>query len=254
MVHLLGGEGNDAAIGLDVDRAGNVVVTGETGSPEFPTTRGAYQREFGGGESDTFVTKLDRSGSRLQFSTLLGGTAEEAGFISFLDDRGNVFVEGETGSEDFPTTRRAFQTTYGGGPRDGFVTKLNAKGSALGYSTFIGGTGYDGAHDGWLDEHENFYIDGPTESTDFPTTRRAFDRTRERPERRVRGQAGPERKARGLLDYLGGSGFEDVLDMTVDRHGNAYVPGVTDSQDYPATRRAFQPAYGGGPATATSRS
>jgi hypothetical protein len=83
----LGGESFDVAIGLDVDRAGNVVVTGPTGSTDFPTTPGAYQRQYAGGDSDTFVTKLHRSGSRLLFSTLLGGAAGEAGFISFFDAR-----------------------------------------------------------------------------------------------------------------------------------------------------------------------
>ncbi|MDP9136231.1 MAG: SBBP repeat-containing protein, partial [Actinomycetota bacterium] len=241
----LGGESFDVAIGLDVDKAGNVVVTGPTGSTDFPTTPGAYQREFAGGVADTFVTKLDRSGSRLLFSTLLGGTGGEAGFIAFFGDRGNVFVEGETESADFPTTRRAFQTTHGGGSNDGFVTKLDARGSALGYSTFIGGEGYDGAHDGWLDAHDNFYIDGPTESANFPTTRGAFDRTLDGESDAFAAKLNPSGRSVAYSTYLGGSGFEDVTDMTIDRHGNAYVPGITGSADFPTTRRAFQRANQG---------
>jgi beta-propeller repeat-containing protein len=241
----IGGASFDVAIGLDVDRAGNVVVTGPTGSSDFPTTRGAYQRQYAGGDSDTFVTKLDRSGSRLLFSTLLGGTAGEAGFISFLDERGNVYVEGETGSADFPTTRKAFQTTYGGGPADGFVTKLNPSGAALDYSTFIGGAGYDGAHDGWLDEHNNFYIDGPTESPNFPTTPRAFQRTLNGPSDAFAAKLNPRGTGVDYSTYLGGTGGEDVTDMTVDRFGNAYVPGPTDSTDFPVTPNAFQRTFGG---------
>jgi hypothetical protein len=240
----IGGDSFDVAIGLDVDRAGNVVVTGETGSTDYPTTEGAYQRDRRG-ETDTFVTKLDSTGSSLLFSTLLGGTATEAGFISFFDARGNVYVEGETSSADYPTTRRAFQTSYGGGTFDGFVTKLNAKGSALDYSTFIGGEGYDGAHDGWLDEHNNFYIDGPTESPDFPTTRRAFQRTLSGPRDAFAAKLNPRGTDVDYSTYLGGSGEEDVTDMTIDRHGNAYVPGPTDSPDFPVTRRAFQSTLAG---------
>lgn len=240
----IGGDSFDVAIGLDVDRAGNVVVTGETGSSDYPTTDGAYQRERRG-DTDTFVTKLDSSGSRLLFSTLLGGTATEAGFISFFDARGNVYIEGETSSADYPTTRRAFQTTYGGGTFDGFVTKLNAKGSALDYSTFIGGQGYDGAHDGWLDKHNNFYIDGPTESPDFPTTRRAFQRSLNGPRDAFAAKLNPRGTDVDYSTYLGGSGEEDVTDMTIDRHGNAYVPGPTGSEDFPVTPRAFQTAFAG---------
>ena len=241
----IGGGSFDVAIGLDVDRAGNVVVTGPTGSTDFPTTPGAYSRQYAGGDSDTFVTKLDRSGSRLLFSTLLGGTAGEAGFISFFDARGNVFVEGETGSADFPTTRRAFQPEYGGGPADGFVTKLNPSGSALDYSTFIGGEGYDGAHDGWLDDDNNFFIDGPTESPNFPTTARAFQRTLHGPRDAFAAKLNPRGTNVDYSTYLGGSGGEDVTDMTVDRFGNAYVPGPTDSADFPVTPNAFQPTFGG---------
>jgi hypothetical protein len=128
----------DVAIGLDVDHRGGVVITGVTGSQDFPTTEGAYQRDYAGGESDAFVTKLDPSGSRLEFSTFLGGSADEAGFISFLDAAGNVFVEGDTSSADFPTTPGVLQPDYGG-EGDGFVTQLDPSGSKLRYSTFSAG-------------------------------------------------------------------------------------------------------------------
>jgi hypothetical protein len=157
----LGGDAPDAAIGLDVDRHGNVVVTGVTGSTGFPTTPGAFQPTFAGGDTDAFVTKLDASGSRLLFSTFLGGGGFEAGFISFLDRAGNVYVEGETGSADFPTTPGSFQPEFGGGDADGFVTKLRPNGRRLVYATFVGGSGFDGAHDGELDRAGSFYLDGP---------------------------------------------------------------------------------------------
>jgi Beta-propeller repeat len=248
----LGGDAFDVAVGLDVDRRGNVVVTGETTSTGFPTTPGAFQPAFAGGPSDAFVTKLNANGSRLVFSTFLGGQEAEGfdvGFISFFDRHGNVYVEGDTGSPDFPTTPGSFQPTFGGGPGDGFVTKLNPRGSRLVYSTFVGGSGADGAHDGELDKAGNFYVDGFTESTDFPTTPGAFQPT-------YGGgaidawAAKLNRTGTALVysTYLGGSGEENVADLTVDRSGSAYVPGDTNSEDFPVTPRAFQQAYGGGDA------
>jgi hypothetical protein len=241
----LGGASFDVAIGLDVDRARNVVVTGVTGSRNFPTTPGAFQRGFGGGESDAFVTKLHRSGAKLVYSTFLGGRNAEAGFISFFDRRGNAHIEGETGSRNFPTTPGVVQPRYGGGPFDGFVTKLDQRGETLVYSTFLGGSDYDGAHDGWLDAHGNFYLDGPTESRDFPTTRGAFQRVLKGPSDAFAAKLNPRGTRLHYSTYLGGSGFEDVTDMTADRAGNAYVPGITDSEDFPVTGRAFDRTFGG---------
>jgi hypothetical protein len=244
----LGGDGFDVAIGLDVDRHGNVVVTGETGSTGFPTTPGAFQPAFAGGPTDAFVTKLNAKGSRLLFSTFLGGAEGfDVGFISFFDKHGNVHVEGDTGSPDFPTTPGSFQPAFGGGPRDGFVVKLRPNGARLVYSTFIGGSGADGAHDGELDKNGNFYIDGFTESTDFPTTPGAFQPTF--------GGGTSDAWAAKLhktgtalvySTYLGGEGDEDVFDLTTDRSGSAYIPGQTSSADFPVTPGAFQTNFQGG--------
>jgi hypothetical protein len=242
----LGRAGTDIAIGLDVDQSGNVVVTGNTGSPDFPTTEGAYQRDYGGGATDAFVTKLDSSGARIVFSTFLGGSGDDNGFISFYDAAGDLFIEGDTGSPDFPTTPGVLQTTYGGGSSDGFVSQLSASGSKLRYSTFIGGSGADGAHDGWLDPSSNFYIDGFTESADFPTTPGAVQPSYAGGRDAFVAKVNPSGTALDFATYVGGSGFEDVFDLTIDRHGNVYVPGPTTSPDFPTTAHAFQPTYQGG--------
>jgi hypothetical protein len=244
----LGGDAFDVAIGLDVDRHGNVVVTGETGSTGFPTTPGAFQPTFAGGPTDAFVTKLNAKGSKLLFSTFLGGAEGfDVGFISFFDKHGNVHVEGDTGSPDFPTTPGSFQPAFGGGPGDGFVVKLRPNGARLVYSTFIGGSSADGAHDGELDKKGNFYIDGFTESTDFPTTPGAFQPTF--------GGGTSDAWAAKLnktgtalvySTYLGGEGDEDVFDLTTDRSGSAYIPGQTSSADFPVTPGAFQTTFQGG--------
>jgi Beta-propeller repeat len=246
----LGGDASDVGIGLDVDRHGNVVVTGETGSTGFPTTPGVFQPAFAGGPTDAFVTKLNAKGSRLLFSTFLGGEGGEgfdAGFISFFDKRGNVYVEGDTGSPDFPTTPGSFQPTFGGGPGDGFVVKLRPNGARLVYSTFIGGSGTDAAHDGELDKKGNFYIDGFTDSTDFPTTPGAFQPTfGGGPNDAWAAKLNKTGTALVYSTYLGGEGEEDVFDLTTDRSGSAYIPGLTSSADFPVTPGAFQTTFQGG--------
>jgi hypothetical protein len=244
----LGGDAFDVAIGLDVDRRGNVVVTGTTSSAGFPTTPRAFQPTFAGGDNDAFVTKLNAKGSGLLFSTFLGGAEGfDVGFISFFDKRGNVHVEGDTGSPDFPTTPGSFQPTFGGGPQDGFVTKLNRRGSRLVYSTFIGGSGADGAHDGELDRKGNFYLDGFTDSTDFPVTAGAFQPSFGGGPRDA-WAAKLNRTGTALVysTYLGGEGDEDVFDLTTDRSGSAYIPGQTSSPDFPVTPGAFQTTFQGG--------
>lgn len=250
----LGGDASDVGIGLDVDRHGNVVVTGETSSTGFPTTPGAFQRTFAGGPTDAFVTKLNAKGSGLLFSTFLGGQGGEgfdAGFISFFDRAGNVHVEGDTGSPDFPTTPGSFQPTFGGGPGDGFVVKLRPNGARLVYSTFVGGSGADGAHDGELDKKGSFYLDGFTDSTDFPTTPGAFQPAfGGGPNDAWAAKLNKTGTALDYSTYLGGSGFDITGTVRVDRRGIAHVAGATGSTDFPVTSGAFQASYGGGPADA----
>ena len=117
--------------GIVLDVSGNAYVTGFTGSADFPTTPGAFQSIFAGGDDDAFISKLNAAGSALGYSTYLGGSGHDAGAGIAVDASGNVYVVGVTGSSDFPTTAGAFQTTCCGA----FVSKLNAVGSALVYST-----------------------------------------------------------------------------------------------------------------------
>jgi hypothetical protein len=244
----LGGSGDDNPIWSDIDRAGNFYVTGITFSPDFPTTGGVFQPTFGGGDSDVFVTKLNRSGSGLVWSTYLGGDAFDEAVGLDVDRHGNVVVTGDTSSTGFPTTPGAFQPAFAGGPTDAFVTKLNAKGSRLLFSTFLGGGGFDVGFISFFDRAGNVYVEGETGSSDFPTTPRSFQPTF---------GGGPtdawvaklNRTGTALIysTYLGGAGEEDVLDLTADRSGNAYIPGLTSSTDFPVTRRAFQTTYQGGP-------
>jgi hypothetical protein len=163
-----------------VDSEGNAYVTGAAASADFPTTRSAYDKTFNGrvGEGDAFVTKLDSDGSDLVYSTFLGGRRWEEGNGIAVDSKGNAYVTGWTKSADFPITRRAYDTTHNGGEySDAFVTKLDAEGSALRYSTFLGGWSVDVSWGIAVDSEGNAYVTGWTRSDDYPTTRGAFDTT-----------------------------------------------------------------------------
>jgi hypothetical protein len=165
----LGGSNEELGWGLAVDSAGNAYVTGWTYSSDFSTTLGAVQPAFGG-VSDTFVTKLNPAGSALLYSTYLGGSGEDGGFGLAVDNAGNVYIAGKAASPNFPTTPGAVQPTFGGGPFDAFVTKLNPAGSALLHSTYLGSGRDDDGFGLAVDSTGNVYVTGMTESHDFPTT------------------------------------------------------------------------------------
>jgi len=175
----LGGSYDDSGVGIAVDAAGNAYVTGGTGSSDFPTTAGVFQPAFSGG---AFVTKLNPTGSALVYSTYLGGYSGAGSSGIAVDGNGNAYVAGGTilscgrysCVSDFPTTPGAFQPTYGGGNSDGFVTKFNPTGSALVYSSYLGGSGADHVSGVALDPSGNAYVTGSTTSANFPTTVGAF--------------------------------------------------------------------------------
>jgi hypothetical protein len=315
----VGGSGAEQALALALDHDGSVVITGVTGSPDFSTTTGALQRSFGGGSgrfgdvpSDAFAAKLDPSGSRLVYSTYLGGSGDDAGRGVALDHAGNAYLTGQTESPEFPTTPGALKPSYGpkapdsngyvtkldragrlawstflvgatfalgqgiavdrrrdvyvsgvtvdgfpvtpgaiqptfGGAADWFLAKLDRSGSSLDLATYLGGSDFDFGASLRVDHYGHADIVGATASTDFPTTSNAFQRA----------NAGGldldlvqlDRNG-GLLfsSYLGGSGDDDstAVPPALDARGNFYVSGVTSSSDFPVTPNAVQPTFGGG--------
>ena len=168
----LGGSGADNGSGIAVDSAGNAYVTGATSSANFPT-QGPVQPMFAGGRSDAFVAKINATGSALIYSTYLGGGGDDSGSGIALDTEGNAYVSGWTTSTNFPTLN-ALQSAYGGGDYDAFVTQINASGSALVYSTYLGGSGIDLGSGIAVDSAGSAYVVGTTASSDFPTTPNAF--------------------------------------------------------------------------------
>ena len=174
-------KGYEVCSGIAVDAAGNAYVTGHTTASDFPTTQGAFQTVCGGCSSagvvgDAFVTKLNPSGSTLVYSTFLGGTSDEGGNGIAIDAAGNTYISGSTVSSNFPTTKDAFQTTFGGsgGSGDAFFSKLNAAGSGLLYSTYLGGNNIDNSNGIAVDAGGGAYVAGYSFSSNFPTTTGAF--------------------------------------------------------------------------------
>ena len=176
----LGGTGFDAGVGIAVDGTGSAYVVGATDSTDFPTTPGALDATDNPG-SDAFVTKLDPSASGLVYSTLLGGNADDDGEAIALDGGGNAYVTGRTTSTDFPTTAGAFDRTANG-DFDVYVTRLNAAGDGLRYSTYLGGDRYENGLGIAADAVNGAYVTGVTAGgsdspTEFPTTSGAYDTT-----------------------------------------------------------------------------
>ncbi len=161
-----GGSGDDQGRSITLDSSDNSYLTGLTNSGDFPTV-GAYQATNGGGY-DAFVTSFDSSGSSPIYSTYLGGNGGDFGRGIDVDGSGNAFLTGDTASTNFPLASPA-QVTLSGGSNDSFVTKLNAAGSALVYSTYLGGGNVDTATGITVDASGNAYVLGFTNSSDFPT-------------------------------------------------------------------------------------
>jgi Beta-propeller repeat len=239
---FLGGTDIDDAHGIAVDGAGNAYVMGETVSSDFPTTAGAFSRT-NRGAYDVYVTKLNATGSALVYSTYLGGTQVDNGERISVDASGNAYVMGFTSSTDFPTTPGAFDTTANGG-FDVFVTKLNAAGSALIYSTYLGGSDFDSGGGLAIDSAGNAYISGATSSLDFPTTPGAFDTLADGSEAFVT-KLNPAGSALVYSTLLGGSASDGASAIAVDGGGNAWVTGSTTSVDFPTIVGAADSSYNG---------
>ncbi len=173
---FIGGSSTDSGRDIAVDGIGNEYVTGGTGSTDFPATPGAYDMTHNGGTSDVFVIRLNATGSVLDYATYLGGSSDDYGLGIAVAGTGNAYVIGYTLAGDFPTTPGAYDMTPNGGT-DAFMTKLDSTGSALMYSTFIGGGSFDGAYGIAIDGTGNSYVMGGTNSSDFPTTSGAYDMT-----------------------------------------------------------------------------
>ena len=245
----LGGVAGDEGRAIGVDAGGNAYVGGFTASANFPVAA-AVQPGFGGGTHDAFVAKLDASGSRLLFSTYLGGRQPDFGEGLAVDASGAVLLVGSTASLDFPLVG-SLQAPDG--LADAFLAKIRADGTTLEFSTVLGGSQCDAAWSVAVDAAGVAYLTGQTNSADFPLSRPvqgSFGGGVPACNGAFGGDAfvaaidvGASRL--GFSTFLGGSSGDIGNGIAVDERGIALVTGRTDSADFP-TVRPLQPNHGGG--------
>ena len=241
---FLGGTAQDVASSLAIDSSGRAFVSGLTRSADFPTTLGAFDVSHNGGQ-DVFVAKLTEAGDGLVYSTFLGGSLNDRAGTIVINPLGVAYVTGHTSSPDFPTTSGAFDVSHGGGTYDGFVTKLNAAGSALTYSTFLGGGGDDRAYTIALGARGNAFVVGLTASLDFPTTPGAFDSSFNGGYDAFVLQLDPSGGALAYGTFLGGGGVDFAYGMALDSQERVHVTGPTESADFPTTLNGYDLSFNG---------
>jgi hypothetical protein len=272
----LGGSARESAYGVRVDSSGNVYVVGSTGSPDFPTTAGAYDETFNGPAgtsnlSDSFVAKFDPNG-QLLFSTFVGGASatpnpseNPRGAIHIDETRNRIYVAGGTGASDYPTTPGSYQTSFAGGDSDAFVFALSTNGSQLIASTLFGGSGSDGAPSNIVQHSDgSVYIAGGTTSSDFPITPNAYQTTiasgLPTDSWTADGDVFVARLSADLdqlvfSTYIGGSDVDAASHnqgLAIDSNNRPVVYVDTKSFDYPTTAGAYSGSYAGGYDTAVS--
>jgi uncharacterized protein (TIGR03437 family) len=263
-----GGDGNDRANGVAVDQVGNVYIVGSTDSDNFPRVNALQANRRSALFADAFLCKLTPHGGFI-YATYLGGDREDEALAVAADAAGNAYVTGSTGSENFPVSEGAFQTTADppnsiGRPSDAFVAKINANGSRLVYSTRLGGkrvtciggsrcvpaASYEAGSAIALDASGNAYVGGWTNSFDFPTTPGAFQ-----PQCACNffssdgfvSKLSPDGAQLVFSTYLGGPGVFDnvfgeaVSGLAVSATGQVFVTGTTGSRSFPTTPGSLQP-------------
>ena len=236
------------AASIAVDQNGEAYITGWT-STSFPTTQGSYQPVAvqSGYQDRMFVAKFNSTGTALLYATYLDGSAQDTAHGIALDANGDAFVVGTTSSPDFPITSGALQTTNNASTTTGFVTELNSTGTALVYSTYLGGSTSTTINQIALDTLGNAYLTGSTQDTNFPTTAGAYRTTAI-----TKAAAGsssafvaklnPTGTALVYATYLGGSQTDAGFAIAVDSAREAYVGGTTTSSDFPVTAGTIQAA------------
>ena len=240
----LGGSLEDEANAIAVDSSGNAYVAGLTVSSDFPVTASAFQssNDKTSNSYTAFVTKLNSTGTALLYSTYVGGSTEDVANAIAVDRSGNAYLAGYTSSTDFPVTTDAFQSmNKTSGASTGFVTELNATGTALVYSTYLGGSDAEGVNGIAVDGSGDAYVTGFAGSTDFPVTAGVLQsKNNSSTGTAFVAELNPTGTALVYATYLGGSFGDVAYGIALDGSGSAYVAGWTGSPDFPVTARAFQ--------------
>lgn len=245
---FVGGSNDEVGVSIFVDDSNNILVAGSTSSTNFPTVPGSFDTT--NNFWDGFVFKMNPRGTGLIYSTFIGGDSEDYISRMKVDPSGNVYLCGLTKSTDFPTVAGSYDISYNGGNFDAFVTKMNPTGTALIYSTFLGGALDDRAHSLEIDSSGNVYVagfvftgNGPID-TSFPTTKGAYDTTPNGNWDAFLTKFNPGGTGLVYSTLFGGSGGEDgQVQVAVDSSGNAYIAGATTSSapSFPITSGVVQP-------------
>lgn len=246
-----GGKKRDAVYDLAIDAGGDAFITGWTrsaASDEFSVTGGAFDTEYSGGGSsgdqdgDSYVAKLNPTGSGLEYSTYLGGTNSDVGYGITVDSSENAYVTGYTASDDFPITAGVYDETHGGGDMgwDAFASKLNSTGSGLDYSTYFGGSNDDLGHSVEVDAAGNAtlfgYTYGSTLGPDFPVTPNAYSQDFDGMDHVIfRLNASGSSLVYSTfvdgIDSFPGPGMGHALGMKTRLGGQTYIVGTTATVD-----------------------
>lgn len=235
---LLGGVNADFGQDIAVE-SGEAYITGYTDSPDFPKASIGYDT-IHNGNKDVFVVKLDTLGSTLGYSTFLGGGGVDIGY-GIAVEGGGAYITGHTDSSDFPVTLGSYDNTRSG--KDVFVTKLDAAGGGLQYSTFLGGGSADEGRDIAVEGGEA-YIAGHTDSSDFPVTPNTHDASYNGSKDAFMAQFNPTGSVLAYATFLGG-GSEDWGSGLAVEGGEVYVTGHTESPDFPVTVDGYDLSHNG---------
>ncbi|HEX5410771.1 MAG TPA: SBBP repeat-containing protein [Terriglobia bacterium] len=226
---FLGGNGTDSGNAIAVDAGGDAFVTGSTDSTNFTTTSGVFQTANAGG-GDAFVTEVNSTGAGLVYSSYLGGSGADAGQGIAIDSSKNAYVTGSTQSANFPTVNP--EQKLNAGSSDAFITKVNFDGSALVYSTYVGGSKADVGQSIKVDTSGNAYIAGYTFSSDFPLANPVQGSNAGTVNAFVT-EAKPDGSPLLFSTYFGGSGDDRAYGLALDSSGNIYFAGGAQSTDFP---------------------
>lgn len=242
---FIGGGNYDTCSDICVDRDGYVYLTGWTSSTDFPTTPGAYDTTYGGGTRDAFALKLSPDGTDLVYSTLIGGDGWDEGHAICADDSGIAYITGVAGNSSFPTTTGVYDRSWNGG-WDAFVLALDANGTSLVFSTFVGGEYWDMGLSLCLDSSGDILVAGNTGSRDFPTTAGAYDTALNdgSPTNLLTDtfvlKMSPDGSAILSATFLGGSRQEyPSVFLDIDAQGRSCIAGYSTSRDFPVTPESY---------------
>jgi len=238
-----GGSESDDGYGITLDHENCVYITGYTYSDDLPTTSNCYDASLNGHE-DIFICKFNPEGSELVYSTYIGGEVRDWPYSIAIDSENNVYVAGWTESSDFPTTYGCYDDSYNG-EEDVFVCKLNANGTNLVYSTYIGGSDDDIGVGGPLDSENNAYVTGYTYSSDFPTTQGCYSNTHNGECDIFIVKLNSEGTDLHYSSLLGGTNWDAGHRIAIDINNNVYITGISDSMNFPTTSGCYDDSNNG---------